>query len=154
MSVFNHLWNCQTVSQGGRTRIPSASIGGFQFLHGLIHHCLPKKKKKKKVPPVNIKCYLVFFPLIFSPPPIIDVKYIFVFFWLFVLFLWRALFLYLIHFISYRSLYFLPDSVSLVGKAIATQSVTGLTYLSVQFLISRKWQNGLVKHVIFALLTY
>lgn len=77
MSVFNHLWDCQTVSQGGRTRIPSASIGGFQFLHGLIHHCLPKKKK---VPPVNIKCYLVFFPLIFSPPPIIDVKYIFVFF--------------------------------------------------------------------------
>lgn len=34
-------------------------------------------------------------------------------------------------FISYLSLYSLPDSVSpLVEKAIATQSVTGLTYLN------------------------
>lgn len=119
MSVFNHLWDCQTVSQGGRTRIPSASIGGFQFLHGLIHHCLPKKKKKK-VPPVNIKCYLVFFPLIFSPPPIIDVKYIFVFFWLFVLFLWRALFLCLIHFISYLIQFLLWEKQSQLNLSLVS----------------------------------
>lgn len=84
--------------------------------------------KKKNVPPVNIKWYLVFFPLILSPPPIIDVKYIFgVFFGYLYCFFGE------LYFLSWFTLflYFLPDSVSpLVGKAITTQSVTGLTYLN------------------------